>query len=60
MFVAFRLCRPDGKIDESVRMDLYDYGPQAGIATPAPSQVTDISDDAISSSGARSLNQLHC
>jgi hypothetical protein len=59
MSLAFRLCSAEGKIDESLSMDLYNYGPQAVIVPPPSSQVTDISGK-LKSELAQSVQQLHC
>jgi len=59
--IAFdlRLCGPDGKIEESIDLTLYDYGHQTSVEPPPASQVTDIG-DRLGEEVARNLQQLHC
>ncbi len=57
--LSLRLCGPNGTIDESVDMTLYDYGRQPAVQPPPSSQVTDIGGQ-IGAEVARNLSRLHC
>lgn len=57
--LSLRLCGPDGTIDESIDMTLYDYARQPAVQPPPSSQVTDIG-DRLGAEVAHNLQQLHC
>jgi hypothetical protein len=59
--IAFRLrlCSPQGKIDESIDMTLFDYGPQPAVEPPPASQVADIG-DRLGAEAEKNLQKLHC
>lgn len=57
--LALHLCAPQGTIDESIDMTLFDYGRQPAVQPPPASQVTDIG-DRLGSEVAHNLQQLHC
>jgi hypothetical protein len=56
---SLAICSPQGKLQESLSMDLFGYGRQPTVAAPPSSQVTDISAQ-LNSDVAKSLQQLHC
>jgi hypothetical protein len=57
--LAFSLCTQEGRLQESLSMDLYDYGRQPAVTPPPASQVTDIGAK-LKSEVAKSLAQLGC
>jgi hypothetical protein len=57
--LAFSLCTPQGRLQEALSMDLYDYGRQAVVSPPPASQVTDIAAK-LKSDVAKGLSQLGC
>jgi hypothetical protein len=57
--LAFSLCTSQGRLQETLSMDLYDYGRQAVVSPPPASQVTDIAAK-LKSDLAKSLAQLGC
>ncbi len=57
--LKLKLCSPQGKIDESLDMTLYDYGRQPAVEPPPASQVTDI-DGRLGAEAAKNLQKLHC
>jgi hypothetical protein len=60
MAFALSLCSPEGgHLQESLNYELYGYGPQAVLAPPPASQVTDIS-DRLRSQIAKGLQELSC
>jgi hypothetical protein len=52
-------CTPQGKLDETVAMDLYNYGPQPTVTVPAPSEVSDVT-GTIASQASQTMAQLSC
>ncbi len=56
--LSLKLCSPQGKIDESLDMTLYDYGPQPAVEPPPASKVADIGDRL--GAEAENLQKLHC
>jgi hypothetical protein len=60
MAFTLSLCSPEGgRLSESLNMELHDYGPQAVVAPPPESQVTDI-DARLKAQFAKGLQQLSC
>jgi hypothetical protein len=57
--LAFSLCSSEGRVQESISTDLYDYGRQPVVAPPAASEVTDVAAK-LKSEVAKSLAQLGC
>ncbi len=57
--LSLKLCSPQGKIDESIDMTLYDYGPQPAVEPPPASQVADIG-DRLGAEAEKNLQKLHC
>jgi hypothetical protein len=57
--LSLKLCSPQGKIDESIDMTLYDYGPQPAVEPPAASQVADIG-ERLGAEAEKNLQKLHC
>jgi hypothetical protein len=57
--LAFSLCTSQGRLQETLSIDLYDYGRQAVVSPPPASQVTDIGAK-LKSEVAKSLAQLGC
>lgn len=57
--LAYSLCAPQGRLQESISMDLYDYGRQPVVSPPPDSQVTDIA-AMLKSELAKSLAQFGC
>jgi hypothetical protein len=57
--LSLRLCSPQGKIDESLDMTLYDYGPQPAVEPPPASQVADIG-RRLGAEAEKNLQKLHC
>jgi hypothetical protein len=56
---SFPACTPEGHLQESLSMDLYDYGPQRAVASPPADQVADV-DAQVKAQVKQSLAQLHC
>ena len=56
---GFSLCSPEGRVQESIDFDLYDYGRQPVVAPPPASQVRDV-DAQLKGEVAKSLAQLGC
>jgi hypothetical protein len=54
-----QICTPQGKLAETVAMDLYDFGPQPAVLAPAPSEVSDITSE-LSSQATQTMAQLSC
>jgi hypothetical protein len=59
MSMQFQACTKEGKLNESMSMDLYDYGRQSAVLPPPESQVTDITGK-LESQVSQSLQQLGC
>jgi hypothetical protein len=57
--LAFSLCSSQGRLQETLSMDLYDYGRQPVVSPPPASQVTDIAAK-VKSDAAKTLAQLGC
>jgi hypothetical protein len=57
--LAYSLCTQEGRLRETLSMDLYDYGRQPVVTPPPASQVTDI-DAKLKSGVAKALAQLGC
>ncbi len=57
--LAYSLCTQEGRLQEKLSMDLYDYGRQPAVTPPPASQVTDIAAK-LKSEVAKSLAQLGC
>jgi hypothetical protein len=57
--LAFSLCSAQGRLQETLSMDLYDYGRQPVVSPPPASQVTDIAAK-VKSEAAKTLAQLGC
>ncbi len=57
--LVFSLCTSQGRLQETLSMDLYDYGRQPVVSPPPASQVTDIA-ATLKSEVAKSLAQLGC
>jgi hypothetical protein len=57
--LAFSVCTSQGRAQETIGMDLYDYGRQPVVSPPPASQVTDIAAK-VKSNVAKSLAQLAC
>jgi hypothetical protein len=57
--LALSFCTSQGRLQETLSMDLYDYGRQAVVSPPPASQVTDIGAK-LKSEIAKSLAQLGC
>lgn len=53
------ICSPEGKIQESENLELFDYGRQPVVAPPPQAQVSDIS-STVESNLAKSLASLSC
>lgn len=53
------VCTPQGKLDETVAMDIYNYGPQPPVNVPAPSEVDDIT-GALAPLESQAAAQLGC
>jgi hypothetical protein len=56
---AIQICTPEGKLAESMSMDLYDYGRQALELPPPASQATDITQK-LKTQVSKGLQQLGC
>jgi hypothetical protein len=54
-----QVCTKQGKLNESMTMDLFDYGHHPAVLIPSPSQVTDITDK-LKSQVSQALTQLGC
>jgi hypothetical protein len=52
-------CTPQGKLTETVSMELYDFAPQPAVVVPAPSEVTDLSNQ-LAARTSHTLQQLGC
>jgi hypothetical protein len=57
--LAYSLCAPQGRLQETMSMDLYDYGRQPVVSPPPASQVTDIAAK-VKSEVAQGLAQISC
>jgi hypothetical protein len=57
--MSFSLCAPEGRVQEAIDIDLYDYGRQPVVAPPPASQVSDV-DARIKAELAKSIAQLSC
>jgi hypothetical protein len=57
--LTYSLCAPQGRLQEALSMDLYDYGRQPVVSPPPASQVTDIG-ATLKSEVAKSLAQFGC
>jgi hypothetical protein len=57
--LAFSLCTSQGRAQETISMDLYDYGRQPVVSPPPASQVADIAAK-VKSNVAKSLAELGC
>jgi hypothetical protein len=57
--LAFSVCLSQGRLQETLGMDLYDYGRQPVVSPPPASQVTDVAAK-LKSEVAKSLAQLGC
>jgi hypothetical protein len=57
--MALSVCTPEGRVQESIGIDLYDYGRQPAVTPPPASQVTDVAAK-LKSQVAKSLAQLGC
>jgi hypothetical protein len=57
--LVFSLCTPEGRLQESLSLDLYDYGRQPAVTPPPASQVTDIG-AGLKAQVAKGLAQLGC
>jgi hypothetical protein len=57
--LAYSVCAPQGRLQETMSMDLYDYGRQPVVSPPPASQVTDLAAK-FKSEVAKSLAQLGC
>jgi hypothetical protein len=57
--LAYSLCTQEGRLQETISMDLYDYGRQPVVSPPPASQVSDIGAE-LKSQVAKSLAQLGC
>jgi len=57
--LAYSLCAPQGRLQETMSMDLYDYGRQPVVAPPPASQVTNIAAK-VKSEVNQGLAQLSC
>jgi hypothetical protein len=53
------VCTPQGTLDETVSMDLFDYGPQPAVTVPAASEVSDLT-GALASRTSSTMAQLGC
>ncbi|HXN37472.1 MAG TPA: hypothetical protein VN892_05505 [Solirubrobacteraceae bacterium] len=53
------VCTPQGRLDETVAMDLYNYGPQQTVTVPAPSEVSDVT-GTLASQASGAMAQLSC
>jgi len=53
------ICAPQGRLDETVAMDLYNYGPQQTVTAPAPSEVNDVT-GTLGSQASGATAQLSC
>ncbi|HUA75542.1 MAG TPA: hypothetical protein VL988_12360 [Solirubrobacteraceae bacterium] len=56
---TFPACTPEGRLQDSLSMDLYGYGPQPAVKPPPADQVADV-DAQVKAQVQRSLAQLHC
>jgi hypothetical protein len=59
--ISFSLstCTPKGRVNESLSMDLYAYGPQPAVTPPSADQATDV-DAQVKAQVQQGLAQLHC
>lgn len=57
--LAYSLCTQEGRLRETLSMDLYDYGRQPAVTPPPASQVTDIAAK-LKSEVAKALAQFGC
>jgi hypothetical protein len=57
--LAYSLCTPEGRLQETLSMDLYDYGRQPAVTPPPASQVTEIAAK-LKSEVAKALAQAGC
>jgi hypothetical protein len=57
--LSFSLCAPEGRVQEAIDIDLYDYGRQPVVAPPPASQVSDV-DAKIKADLVKGLAQLSC
>lgn len=56
---SLSLCLPEGRLQESFSMDLYDYGRQPVVSPPPASEVADV-DPLLKAEVAKGLAQLSC
>ena len=56
---AFSICVPQGRLQETLSIDLYDYGRQPVVSPPPASQVTDIA-ARVNAEVAKGLAQIRC
>lgn len=57
--IQLQICTKEGRLTESMSMDLYDYGRQPAVNVPPASEVTDITDK-LKSQVSQGLQQLGC
>jgi hypothetical protein len=57
--LAYSVCAPQGRLQETLSMDLYDYGRQPVVSPPPAAQVADLA-ATLKSEVAKSLAQLGC
>lgn len=53
------VCTPDGPLSETVSMELFNYGHEPVVVTPAESEVTDVSGK-LDSQASQAISQLSC
>ncbi len=59
MAIQLQICIKEGRLTESMSMDLYDYGRQPAVNAPSASEVSDITGK-LESQVSQGLQQLGC